>query len=182
MARSKTGSFWLVEEVSLATAGTAFQATLDLGAYVDVGDQQAIAIEYVDFITQAYDTAAGHYNNTLVGSVTANTSVQFQLSDLNPGTNMIAAGDNALIASGVLLWDDTNFIQSVGSDFYPDSYGKLDESRMVVNDSLYLVSSASSTYTADHELRVTARIRCRIVKLSSKDWMAIAIQSTASDN
>jgi hypothetical protein len=27
----------------------------------------------------------------------------------------------------------------------------------------------------------TVRIRARVVKLSSKDWMAIAIQSTASD-
>jgi len=182
MATSKTASFWLTEEVSLATAGANFQSTLDLGAYVDVGDQQAIAVESVDFITQGYDAVDNHYNNTLIGSVTANTAVQFQLSDLNPGTNFIAAGDNALIASGTLMWDDTNFIESSAADFYPDSFGKLDEARMIVNDSLYLVAAASSTYAADHELRVTCRIRCRIVKLSTKDWMAIAIQSTASDN
>ena len=29
---------------------------------------------------------------------------------------------------------------------------------------------------------VTARIKCRIAKLSNKDFVAIAIQSTASDN
>ena len=29
---------------------------------------------------------------------------------------------------------------------------------------------------------VTARVKARVVKLASKDWMAIAIQSTAADN
>jgi hypothetical protein len=182
MARSKTGSFWLTEELSLAAANTIFQGTIDLGAYVDVGDQQAISIEQVDFITQGYDTTDNHYNNTLPGTVTANTAVSFQLSDLNPGTNFLAADDNSLIASGTLMWDDTNFIESSAADFFPDIFGKLDESRMVVNDSLYLVSTANTTYAANHELRICARIKCRIVKLSTKDWMAIAIQSTASDN
>jgi len=182
MARSKTGSFWLTEELSLSTAASLFQGTLDLGAYVDVGDQQAISIEQVDFITQGYDTANNDYNNTLVGVTSANCAMQFQLSDLNPGTQILAADDNSLIASGTLMWDNTNFIESSAGDFYPDIFGKLDESRMVVNDSLYLVGLASTTYVANHEVRITARIKCRIVKLSTKDWMAIAIQSTASDN
>jgi len=182
MAKSKTGSFWLTEELSLAAVNTTYQSSLDLGAYVDVGDQQAIAIEQVDFITQGYDTADDHYNNTLIGTVNANAAITFQLSDLNPGTEFLAADDNALIASGSLMVDNTNFVESTGSDFYPDNFGKLDESRMVVNDSLYLVGLASTTYIADHELRITVRIKARIVKLSTKDWMAIAIQSTASDN
>lgn len=182
MATSKTGSFWLTEELSLATVGVNYQGTIDLGAYVDVGDQQAIAIEQVDFVTQGYDNVNNHYNNTLIGSISANAAVQFQLSDLNPGTNFLAAGDNSLIASGTLMIDDSNFIESSAADFFPDIFGKIDESRMVVNDSLYLVSTATTTYLADHELRVTVRIKCRIVKLSTKDWMAIAIQSTASDN
>ena len=80
------------------------------------------------------------------------------------------------------MWDDTNFIESSAADFYPDNFGKLDESRMVVNDSLYLVAAVNTTLAANHEVRITARIKCRIVKLSTKDWMAIAIQSTASDN
>ena len=53
---------------------------------------------------------------------------------------------------------------------------------MVVNDSLYLVAGPDGTATNVAALSVTARIRCRVVKLGSKDWMAIAIQSTASDN
>jgi len=182
MATSKTSSFWLTEELSLATANANYMGTLDLGAYVDVGDQQAVAIESVDFIIQGYDNVLNHYNNSLTATVSANVALSFQLSDLNPGNNYIAASDNALIASGSFMLDDTNFIESSAADFYPDSFGKLDESRMVVNDSLYLVAGAATTYAADHNLVVTCRIRCRIVKLSTKDWMAIAIQSTASDN
>ena len=182
MAKSKTGSFWLTEEVSLAAAGTLYQGTIDLGAYVDVGDQQALAIEQVDFITQGYDTANNNYDNTVVGSISANAALAFQLSDLNPGTVFVAASDNSLIASGSLLVDQGNSVESSASDFYPDNFGKLDESRMVVNDQLYFVGLASTTYAANRELRVTARIKARIVKLSTKDWMAIAIQSTAADN
>jgi hypothetical protein len=52
----------------------------------------------------------------------------------------------------------------------------------VVNDSLYLVGTANTAYAADKDLIMFVRIKCRIVKLSTKDWMAIAIQSTASDN
>ena len=186
MATSKTGSFWLTEEVKTDTQSTAAQGTLDLGAYVDVGDQQAIAIEQVDFIVQVYDSANDTYINSFIGTVAAGDQFQvdFQLSSLNPGTELISADNNALIASGVVLYDEATNTQSTGTDFFPDSFGKLDESFMVVNDSLYLVAVPIGTRTLDanHTLQTTVRIRARIVKLSTKDWMAIAIQSTASDN
>jgi len=51
-----------------------------------------------------------------------------------------------------------------------------------VNDSLYLVSGNDSAAVGIVDLYITVRIKCRVVKLSTKDWMAIAIQSTASDN
>jgi len=79
--------------------------------------------------------------------------------------------------------DDTNSIVSIGPDLFPDIFGKLDESRMVVNDSLYVTAGFSgSALAADRSYWLTCRCKCRIVKLSTKDWMAIAIQSTASDN
>jgi len=186
MARAKTGAFWLTEAINIDAVNTLVQGTIDLGAYVDVGDQQAIAIESVDFVTQVYDSALNTYFNSFTGSVAPGDQfeIDFQLSDLNPGTLMISADDNSLIGSGALLFDSLTNNQSVGSDFYPDSFGKLDDSRMIVNDSLYLVGGPAGTMTlsANHEIQITARIKCRIVKLSSKDWMAIAIQSTASDN
>jgi len=186
MATSKTGSFWLTEEVKTDTQSTAVQGTLDLGAYVDVGDQQAIAIEQVDFIVQVYDTSTNSYINSFIGTVAAadQFQVDFQLSSLNPGTRLLSADDNSLVASGVVLYDEATNTQSTGTDFFPDSFGKLDESYMVVNDSLYLVAVPIGVMTlaANHTLQTTVRIRARIVKLSTKDWMAIAIQSTASDN
>ena len=53
---------------------------------------------------------------------------------------------------------------------------------MVVNDTLYFTIGNDSAAIGAQLLNVTARVRCRVVKLSQKDWMAIAIQSTAADN
>jgi len=66
----------------------------------------------------------------------------------------------------------------------PDNFGpsKLSEAYMVVNDSLYLVSGPDNAAIGGADVYVTARIKCRIVKLEKVDWIAIAIQSTASDN
>jgi len=181
MATSKTGSFWLTERVELTTDATVVQGTIDLGAYVDVGDQQAIAIEQVDFIFQRKNPT-GFYSAEVEAVISANGTVDCQLSDLNPGTLILAADDNSLIASGNLHIDQTNFIVSHMTDFYPDIFGKLDESRMVVNDQIYVTGLINATMSANETLSVTVRIKARIVKLSTKDWMSIAIQSTASDN
>jgi len=180
MARSKTGSFWLTETVSMAAATVAesrAQGTIDLGAYVDVGDQQAIAVEQVDMIWQR----GTDHGNDADSFLAATGALGFQLSDLNPGTIFNRADDNSLIASGALMIDTVGGVSNEG-DFYPDSFGKLDESRLVVNDSLYLVIGNDGAAIGPGEMFGTVRIKCRIVKLSTKDWMAIAIQSTASDN
>lgn len=180
MATSKTSSFWLTESLNLDGAIAA--GTIDLGAYVDVGDQQALAIEQVDLIFQHYDTATGLYNSSLTAAIVGNATVDVQLSDNNPGGAFTSASDQNLIASGSIAIDDTNNVYTAASDFYPDNFGKLSESRMVVNDQLYLVGDLVGTAAANQVIHVTCRIKARIVKLSTKDWMAIAIQSTAADN
>jgi len=125
-------------------------------------------------IIQAQDTTTGFYNNSLRGAATGVTNWGFQLVDLNPGTNFVRADDNSLIASGVVYLDDPNAIVSIGPDLLPDSFGKLDESRLVVNDSLYTVQSFDgSALAANRVYWVTVRLKCRIVKLNTKDWMAI---------
>jgi len=180
MATSKTGSFWLTETVELPVAtasGAPVQATLDLGAYVDVGDQQAIAIEVVDFILQIGTDFSGPLSQVAVDDCALN----IQVTDLNPGSEFLRADDNSLIASAHLDVDQGNNVGTSTQDFYPDNFGKLDESRMVVNDSLFVVAGIDGQASADN-LFYTARIKARIVKLSSKDWMSIAVQSTASDN
>jgi hypothetical protein len=182
MARSKTSSFWLTETVVIPETGTSGTGTIDLGAYVDVGDQQGVAIEEVDFIWQDLETATGEYSAALGGTVAANAAFDAQLGDLNPGGVILRADDNQLIASGSMNIDDTNNVLSFGPDLYPDSFGTLSEARMVVNDQLYLVATSSSAVVAGHSLILVAKIKCRVVKLTTKDWMAIAIQSTAADN
>lgn len=181
MATSKTGSFWLTDQV-LLTSSTPVQGTIDLGAYVDVGDQQALAIEQVDFIWQRHNTSTDAYTAEIEQAMASNGVLEAQLSDLNPGTELTIASDNNLVASGAVHVDDTNYILTHSSDFFPDNFGKLDESRIVVNDQLYLCGMMNATAVANNAVACTARIKARIVKLSTKDWMAIAIQSTASDN
>lgn len=187
MARSKTGSFWLTETVRLSD-NTIQQGTIDLGSYVDVGDQQAIAVEEVDFVVQWQDTTATATNfYYLPGGLIGNALSTFamQLTDLSRGTtSMVVDNDRALVASGSLNIDAANNITSIGPNVYPDTYGKLDEARMVVNDQLYCTAQlqGSAVASADDDFLITFRIKCRIVKLDKRDWMSIAIQSTAADN
>ncbi|GAI69740.1 unnamed protein product, partial [marine sediment metagenome] len=184
MATAKTGSFYLTETVTIAAAtasGIRTQGSIDLGAYVNVPTGQAIAIESVDFIYQVGDDYGSDGSSMLQG----NGAVGVQLTDLNPGTAFLRADDHSLVASGSLNIDQSNNIVSHVTDIYPDNFGpaSLSEAFMVVNDTLYLVAGPDlATSNATVSLFVTARIRCRVVKLGTKDWMAIAIQSTASDN
>ncbi len=185
MAKSKTGSFYLTETVNLAALavhGNRVQGTIDMGAYVNVPTGQAIAIDSVDFIYQDASTQNASPNLLVVG----NGTLTVQLTDLNPDTTFVRADDQSLIASGALAIDDAANLGSHVSDLYPDNYGGLSEAFMVVNDTLYLVGGFDTAVAAatvgTNGVYITARIRCRVVKLAQKDWMAIAIQSTASDN
>lgn len=182
MAKSKTGSFWLTESVSIATGSTSNTGTIDLGAYVDVGDQQALSVESVDVIWQAHNTLADVYHSWMQPLVAGDAAFDIQLSDLNPGGAIQRADDHALVASAAMSVDDSNNVLSFGPDLYPDNFGKLDESRMIVNDQLYIVAKTTLAIEANYSLVATVRVKARIVKLSTKDWMAIAIQSTAADN
>jgi len=183
MAKAKTGSFWLTEEIILDTLDNEVQGTMSLASYVDVGDRQAIAIEEVDFVVQAFNTTSNQYSNSYQGAATGATTWGLQLSDLNPGTVFIGAEDNSLIASGAVLYDDGNNIASVGPDLFPDTFGSLDEARMVVSDNLFFVGVFhGSALAANRQWRVCARVKCKIVTLSLKDFMSIAVQSSASEN
>jgi len=182
MATAKTGSFYLTETVTIpnaTAAGSVLQGSMDLSAYVNVPTGQAIAIEHVDFIWQV----GADYAGRMAGAVASDTALTAQLADLNPGAGLMRADDHSLVASGQINVDFTNNVLTDSSDFYPDNFGPaaLSEAFMVVNDTLYLSVSNGDALTTDL-LNVTARVRARVVKLSTKDWMAIAIQSTASDN
>ena len=180
MTKSMTGSFYLTETVTLPAAnpsGTRVSATVDLSAYVNVPTGQAIAIESVDFIYQW----SSNYNAAGGGMLVANGAIHSQLTDLNPGVAMVRADNHSLVASGALNIDTANNITTNATDLYPDNFGpaSLSEAFLVVNDTLYLTGGNENSAIGGSAVFVTARIRCRVVKLSVKDWMAIAIQSTA---
>lgn len=181
MATARTGTFYLTETVTIpaaSAAATRVQGTIDLGAYVNVPTGQAIAIDSVDFIWQAGTTLQQSPN----GFLAANGALSCQLTDLNPGTSFVRADNQSLISSGALAVDDANNVGSHVQDVYPDNFGKLNDAFMVVNDTLYLVAGPDVSSISGNDVFLTARIRCQVVKLSQENWMAIAIQSTASDN
>jgi hypothetical protein len=184
MATAKTGSFYLTETVQLTPVtadGGRVQGTIDLGAYVNVATGQAIAIDQVDFVYQV----GADYGSTVNSMVAADAALTSQLTDLNPGTAFVRADNQSLIASAALNIDQSNNVGTHTADLYPDNYGSagtLSEMFMVVNDTLYLTAGVDGAATGAQTLSITARIRARVVKLGSKDWMALALQSTASDN
>jgi hypothetical protein len=183
MTKSMTGSFYLTETVQLDAAavnGTRVQGTIDLGAYVNVPTGQAIAIESADFIWQRDGDFGQDVNSFLAGNGTLST----QVTDLNPGTAFVRADNQSLVASAALNIDDANNISSQFSDLYPDNHGpaSLSEAFLVVNDQLYVNAGVDGVAVGTGTMFCTVRLKCRVVKLSSKDWMAIAIQSTAADN
>jgi len=184
MATAKTGSFYLTETITLPAAsasGSRVTGTIDLGAYVNVATGQAIAIDQVDFVYQD----GSSLKSAIAGMVAANGSLGAQLTDLNPGSAFVRADNQSLIASGCLNIDKTNNVGTMSSDIFPDNYGSagtLSEMFMVVNDTLYLTGGVDNAASGGSSVFITARIRARVVKLGSKDWMALALQSTASDN
>ena len=150
-------------------------ATIDLGAYVDVADRQAIAIESVDFMIQG-TTAGGE----LTAALGTPTEVHMQVSDLNRGGTIQFADDRALVASGRLMYASGGYL-SESTDMYPDIFGARDGVRLVVNDQLYL-TAAVNDIASNQSVNVTVKIKAHVAGLTAKDWMAIAIQSTAADN
>lgn len=174
MANKKTSMFTLTERLTITAAATDTFATIDLGSYVDVGDRQSIQIHSVDFIFQG-QTAS----ETLTATAGADSQFDIQVTDLNRG-GLVFTDDRALVASGRLLIDFSNNATTSETDLYPDNYGKgSDDGRYVVNDQLYITGRASALATAAN---ITVRVNASIVSLTAKDFMAIAIQSTAADN
>jgi len=99
--------------------------------------------------------------------------------DRNIG-GFLLANDNNLISSGTMNFDYAN-IATNSSDFYPDDFQKTN-GRFVVNDELYLVTQCVlGNLTAGYEMSVSVRIRAKVVKLSTRDWMAISLETVQNE-
>ena len=185
MATAKTGSFYLNETIIIPAgtlSGERVSGTLDLSAYVNVPTGQAIAIDEVDFIWQVGTDFSGMASQIAAADCSLNT----QLTDLNPGNLFVRADNQSLVASQHIDVDQGNNQTTESQDLYPDNFGPsgLSDMFICVNDQLYLVGGVDGMAAPGtaQVLYCTARVRCRVVKLSTKDWMAVAIQSTAADN
>mgnify|MGYP003150210345 FL=1 len=154
-----------------------------MASYIDVASKQGIAIEQVDFMYQ--QLVNGEYTPSLhsIGSAGATSATGVQLTDVNRGVNIISAADRALVGSGTLVQDNVGGLSHT-SDLYPDNYGPVatDEARIVVNDQLFLTAATDNNFNGSGDMAVTVRVKCRIVKLTERDFMAIAITSSAADN
>ena len=175
MATKKTSMFTLTERLTISAAATETTATIDLASYIDVADRQGLQIHGVDFIFQG--TTA---SQSVVDAMGASGAVIVNVTDLNRG-GLVFANDRAMVADAQLSLDTDAFLSNA-SNLYPDNYGKgSDDGRYVVNDQLY-ITALSSVLAAAQEINVTVRVNCSVVSLGAKDFMAIAIQSTAADN
>jgi len=76
-------------------------------------------VESVDFVYQA----ATDFGASLSNYVAADAAINVQLTDLNPGTLLVQANSQALIASAALNIDFTNNVGSYHSDLFPDNFG-----------------------------------------------------------
>lgn len=179
MAKAITGAFTITGKVSLTGAGYG-TTTIPIGSLIDVGDAQALEIESVDYIYQNHDTAADVYEpigpNQPLG---ADGTFGGQLMDRNAGT-FISADDNNLISSSALAFGFSDNVQTTGSDFFPDDFQKTN-GRFVVNDELYLVGRMPAAPAANQRLDLTVRVRAKVVKLSTRDWMAISLETVQNE-
>jgi len=180
MAKAKTGYFTLTEEVALTAAGadgSRYTASIDMGAYVDVGDRQCVSVSEVSYIWQ---NGANNDSNP-EGMLAANGSLGIQVTDQNPSGVFVRATNSHLIASGHLNIDVANNITSHHSDMFPDNWGSPAEEKNVISDTIYLVAGNDGSAVGGATVYCTVLLRCRIATLTQKDYYAIAVAASASD-
>jgi len=178
MAKAMTGVFTITTRVEANAVGYTTQA-IPIGSLIDVGDAQALEIESVDYIYQARSSLTDTYEVIHPGMpFPGDTSCGVQVMDRNAGT-FISAADNNLISSSGLLYDYANIV-TAASDFYPDDFQKTN-GRFVVNDEIYCVLFNAAATGANTHISCSVRIRAKVVKLSTRDWMAISLETVQNE-
>jgi len=178
MARAKTASFTLTHDLVFDSVNPT--GVIPIGSLIDVGDAQALEIESVDYIwTAHYQTSSSEFYAAAGAALTTNDArFLVQLMDKNQGTTINPA-DNNLISSAQMHYDSANIVTAAG-DFYPDDF-KNSTGRFVVNDEMYIAGRAGYTYASNYKLVCTIRITAKIVKLVTRDWMAISLETVQNE-
>ena len=140
---------------------------MDTSAYVDPADRQGLMIESVDFIFYDVNT-----NLPLVPSADRKIAVQL-LSGAY--TTLQGYDEEDLVASAGHVMDGAAGIYNV-SDLYPDILGTND-GRIVVDDQMSLIGQID---TATTNATCAVIIKAKVVTLTNKDYMALALQTVAN--
>jgi len=168
MARAKTGIFYIKAIIDIDTTITT--TSEDLSVYVDPVNRQGLLIRGVDYIW--YDSS-----NNLPENFTADGQFAVQVHETTLG--IMADYDNShMIASGSLSYDTVGFLNNA-QDFFPDRLGySKGEGRVVVNDSLEIVSLGVAPPS---NLQCCVILECQVIKLTEKDYITLALQSVADN-
>lgn len=166
MPKAKTGSFFIRRKVE-CDGLTAKVTTLDTSVYVDPSDRQGLMIEHVDFIFYNDQT-----NLPLAAAADEQCAVQMSAG---AKTNLIAYDSEDLIASAGLVVDGGAGVFNA-TDVYPDVLGSTD-GRIVVDDQISIVGQAGSAF---NNAACVLIIKCKVVTLTNKDYMALALQTVAN--
>ena len=164
MAKAKTSTFYIREDFAV---GAAIDTTsMDLSLYVDPVNKQGLLVRNVDFIW--------HNSSTKLPVAAAAFQAAIQVHDSVLGT-LAALDSQHQVASGSLT--GTTSTVSAAQDFFPDRLGMTKgEGRIIVNDTLEIATDANTAVT---NLACCVVLECQVVKLSEKDYIALALQSVA---
>ena len=165
MAKAKTGSFYIRRKVD-CSATSPDVVSIDTSAYVDPADRQGVMIESVDFIFYNDSTNLPHLAPSEASGVQLLTGAYTTLQDYD---------NEDLIASGGLVHDSSSGVHNA-TDVYPDILGTQD-GRIVVDDNLTLLGASASAF-ANSVCAVL--IKAKVVTLTNKDYMALAMQTVAN--
>lgn len=171
MARSKTAPFYIMEQIA-GLSPTTKTVDIDVGAYVDPADSQGIEILSVDYIWDNND-------NLPINASSTDFRATAQLKD-NTNGDLVNPTNIHLISSAHLTYDGGTQPSGMSnvSDVYPDRMGIGKEGRVCVNDTLEFVLKSSATVASG---RCTVRIMARVVTLTKKDYMTLALQTVGEN-
>ena len=166
MAKAKTASFYIRRTVDCSATSAAL-ITIDTSAYVDPADRQGIMIESVDYV----------WFNSTTNLPYASANDRESAVQLLTGayTDLQAYDEEDLISSGGLRIDGGAGAYNA-NDLYPDVLGTQD-GRIVVDDQMSLVGKSNA---AASNLLCAVIIKARVVTLTNKDYMALALQTVAN--
>ena len=142
---------------------------MDLSLYVDPVNKQGLLVRSVDFIWHDKATLLpANFTGECQSAVQVHDSVLGGLAQLDSQHQVASASITGY--SGTASSDR--------EDFFPDRLGMTKgEGRIIVNDTLEIATDANGTVPNDFACCVV--LECQVIKLSEKDYIALALQSVA---